>query len=78
MVVKLKKGESFQIDLFDSAQVSGSGIDEIGIISDPSQLTLYAEMTNITNILGVNAINCDNQPPVFKGIFSMIHFYGNH
>jgi hypothetical protein len=69
VVVKLKKGESFQIDLFDASQVSGSSIDEVGVESQPDQLTLYGELTNVTNILGVNVVNCDNQPPVIKGIF---------
>jgi len=67
--VFLRKGESFQIDLFNPYQTFGSNINEIGISSDRTNLELYAEFTNLTKILGVGGTACADEPPVFKGRF---------
>jgi len=67
--VNLKKGESFQIDLFSpyqEADTAESSIDAIEVSRDDS-LLLYGEFTNLTNILGITSkFDCASQPPVFK------------
>lgn len=67
--ILLKRGESFQIDLFDPFQSSESNINEVGVYSADSGLTLYGEFVNLTNILNVTnptVAICLTQPPVFK------------
>lgn len=65
--ILLKKGGSFQLDLFSPYQASAANINQVVVESDASDLILYSEFTNITNILNVGLSNCQNQPPVFKG-----------
>ena len=66
----LKKGESFQIDLFSPYQEAGtaeSNIDAIEVIRTSDSFLLYGEFTNLTNILGITSrFDCTSQPPVFK------------
>lgn len=67
--ILLKKGESFQLDLFNPYQVFRSNINELKITSDISSgLILYGEFVNLTNILNVQELSvCKNQPAVLKG-----------
>ena len=65
--VLLKKGSSFQLDLFNPYQASAANINQVVLENDVPNLSLYAEFTNVTNILNVALSNCENQPPVFKG-----------
>lgn len=70
----LRRGESFQIDLFNPYQTSGSNVNEIGVSSDKESLLLYAEFTNLTKILNVSGTSCLDEPPVFKGRFETDEF----
>jgi len=65
--VLLKRGGSFQLDLFNPYQASAANINQVVLDNDVPNLSLYAEFTNVTNILNVGLSNCQNQPPVFKG-----------
>jgi hypothetical protein len=65
--VLLKKGGSFQIDLFNPYQASAANINQVVLANDVPNLSLYSEFTNVTNILNVGLSNCQSQPPVFKG-----------
>ena len=64
--IRLTKGESLQIDLFNPIQEAGPNIEFIKVFRDDPSAVLYGEFTNVTNILGVGGTNCGNQPPVFK------------
>lgn len=68
--ILLKKGESFQIDLFNPYQVFKSNINEIKITSEiTSGLILYGELINLTNILNVQDPSvsiCRDQQPILK------------
>jgi len=65
----LQEGETFQMDLFSPQQVRDADIAGIEVGSQTS-VGLYGELTNLTNILKVGDENCDDQPPVFKGIIT--------
>jgi len=65
--IVLKKGESFQIDLFNPYQTQSSNINAIQVDRSDSNVVTVGEFTNLTKILGISAVsNCQEQPPVFK------------
>lgn len=64
--ILMKRGESFQIDLFNPYQAADSNINKVEINSSVDSLTLYGEFTNLTKVLEIGGNNCGYQPPVFK------------
>jgi len=67
--ILLKKGESFQVELFNSVQAYNSDINTIKVENSVPNPTIIAEFLNLTNILNFNdpqVSNCLTQPPIFK------------
>lgn len=69
--IPLSKGQSFQLDLFDPAEVAQSNVDSIAVSHNSGGgLSFLGELSNLTNILQINnpaVSNCLVQPPVLKG-----------
>jgi hypothetical protein len=72
--ILLKKGQSFQIDLFSPAQAFEYEINAIKVDRDRAGLILYGEFTNLSNILRVGEANCLNQPAIFRNFLPSDEF----
>lgn len=65
--IMLKRGGSFQVDLFNSLESAQSDINTVKVNSDVGSPMLEGEFINLTKVLGVSGFSsCENQPPVFK------------
>ncbi|MAF13470.1 MAG: hypothetical protein CMI53_01080 [Parcubacteria group bacterium] len=69
--IVLKKGDSFQIDLFNPFQSFKSDIGRLELVIDNLQIYWNTELINLTKILNVTnpqASDCLTKPPVLKEI----------
>lgn len=71
--VNLQRGQSFQVDLFGLNQVSDAGITGFQLSSDVNNIMLFGQITNLTNILQVQAASCPtNSPAVAKDVVEIV------